>query len=366
MAGKPAARLADTTAHGGTITGPGVPTVMIGKMPAATLGDMHVCPMVTPATPPIPHVGGPITLGSTGVLVGKKPAARMGDMAVCVGPPSSIILGCMTVMIGEAGSGSQAGSAGAAAAASAKPPSPPKGVQAMKLAAPTSSPTQAFEILAQVSDKGGRAVGGAPYRVKDPDGSMIKGACGVDGSIRHGVYPKAGSYKLSVGSLGEVKWSSNPVEVGKKNTITSKTDADPGTAGFFFVSLVGKDGSRTYLEKLDAQVSGGTLKSDWTLAEDRWRGLFEVEPDRAFQGLEAVAMVGENLSVSKVVPLDTSFRIVVVDARGKVLANREVEIEQADGTTLKAKTDSKGKVKLKAGLAGRADLTTHSAQDRKT
>jgi len=112
--GKPAARLGDMTAHGGTITGPGVPTVLIGGMPAATMGDMHVCPMVTPGTPPIPHVGGPITLGSTGVFIGKKPAARMGDMAVCVGPPSSIILGCMTVLIGEAGGGGGGGGGGGA------------------------------------------------------------------------------------------------------------------------------------------------------------------------------------------------------------------------------------------------------------
>ncbi len=46
--GKPAARIGDMTAHGGVITGPGCPTVLIGKMPAATMGDMHVCPMVTP------------------------------------------------------------------------------------------------------------------------------------------------------------------------------------------------------------------------------------------------------------------------------------------------------------------------------
>jgi len=32
----------------------------MGK-PAARLGDMHMCPMVTPGLPPIPHVGGPIT-----------------------------------------------------------------------------------------------------------------------------------------------------------------------------------------------------------------------------------------------------------------------------------------------------------------
>lgn len=112
--GKPAARVGDMTAHGGTITGPGVPTVLIGGMPAATMGDMHVCPMVTPGTPPIPHVGGPITIGSTGVFIGGKPAARMGDMAVCVGPPSTIILGCMTVLIGEAGGGGGGGGGGGA------------------------------------------------------------------------------------------------------------------------------------------------------------------------------------------------------------------------------------------------------------
>ncbi len=28
-------------------------------LPAARITDMHVCPMQTPATPPIPHVGGP-------------------------------------------------------------------------------------------------------------------------------------------------------------------------------------------------------------------------------------------------------------------------------------------------------------------
>jgi hypothetical protein len=73
--------------------------------------------MVTPATPPIPHVGGPITLGSTGVFIGKKPAARMGDMAVCVGPPSTIILGCMTVLIGEVGGGGGGAGGGAGAGA---------------------------------------------------------------------------------------------------------------------------------------------------------------------------------------------------------------------------------------------------------
>ncbi len=96
----PAARMGDATAHGGTIV-VGFPMVLIGGQPAARVGDMHVCPMQTPAVPPIPHVGGPILPpGGITVLIGGMPAARMGDMATCVGPPDSIVGGCPTVLIG--------------------------------------------------------------------------------------------------------------------------------------------------------------------------------------------------------------------------------------------------------------------------
>jgi len=69
--------------------------------PAARITDLHTCPMQTPGLPPVPHVGGPITgPGVATVLIGKMPAAVLGDMAVCVGPPDSIIRGSATVMIG--------------------------------------------------------------------------------------------------------------------------------------------------------------------------------------------------------------------------------------------------------------------------
>ncbi|SNS81181.1 MULTISPECIES: PAAR domain-containing protein [unclassified Azospirillum] len=67
--------------------------------PAARLSDFHQCPMVTPGLPPIPHVGGPISVGAPTVMICSLPAARVGDMAVCVGPPDSIVKGSSTVMI---------------------------------------------------------------------------------------------------------------------------------------------------------------------------------------------------------------------------------------------------------------------------
>ncbi len=70
--------------------------------PAARIGDMHVCPMLTPGLPPIPHVGGPVTgPGCPTVLIGGMPAAVVGDACVCVGPPDLIATGSTTVLIGN-------------------------------------------------------------------------------------------------------------------------------------------------------------------------------------------------------------------------------------------------------------------------
>jgi uncharacterized Zn-binding protein involved in type VI secretion len=65
--------------------------------PAARIADMHTCPKVEPG--PVPHVGGPVSVGAPTVLIGNMPAARVGDMAVCVGPPDSITTGSATVLI---------------------------------------------------------------------------------------------------------------------------------------------------------------------------------------------------------------------------------------------------------------------------
>lgn len=61
---------------------------------------MHVCPMMTPGVPPIPHVGGPVLPpGGITVLIGGMPAARVGDMCLCVGPPDVVAMGAFTVLI---------------------------------------------------------------------------------------------------------------------------------------------------------------------------------------------------------------------------------------------------------------------------
>ncbi|MCB0549808.1 MAG: PAAR domain-containing protein [Phaeodactylibacter sp.] len=65
--------------------------------PAARINDMHICPL---SDGPKPHVGGPVIgPGAPTVLIGGMPAARVGDQATCAGPPDVIVQGSATVLI---------------------------------------------------------------------------------------------------------------------------------------------------------------------------------------------------------------------------------------------------------------------------
>ncbi len=78
----------------------GFPQVLIGNMPASRIGDMHTCPQVTVL---VPHVGGPLILGSFTVLTGFSPQSRVGDALICIGPPDAVAMGCPTVLVGMSG-----------------------------------------------------------------------------------------------------------------------------------------------------------------------------------------------------------------------------------------------------------------------
>jgi hypothetical protein len=70
----------------------------------------------------VPHVGGPFILGSMTVLVGMMPQSRVTDQLVCVGPPDIAVMGCETVLVGEAGAGGAGGAMGGISAMGASVP----------------------------------------------------------------------------------------------------------------------------------------------------------------------------------------------------------------------------------------------------
>jgi uncharacterized Zn-binding protein involved in type VI secretion len=352
MPGKPAARLTDMTAHGGTITGPGVPTVLIGKMPAATLGDMHVCPMMTPGTPPIPHVGGPITLGSTGVFIGKKPAARMGDMAVCVGPPSSIILGCMTVMIGEAGSGAQAGPAGSAAAAKSASMTGTKSVAAMAPPPYQSAQTQNHFVDVLVQDKKKKPLSGLVYKLKDPLGVQIPGATTPTGKIHHEGYAAAGSYEVQILSLANAKWGSSKVEFGKPVDLSVDCDGiEDGTDLVFHLTAEVDGKTKIWFLSLPSTVQGKKGKATWTMDDAQLATLMAGHVGE-ITGVTFLAVCHSAGAASGKLDLEAKRTYVFKDKRGRPVASTEFQVETEPGKAEKKKTDADGKIDLGKGRVG--------------
>ena len=88
-----AARVGDTTTHGGSIVGPGAATVTIGGQPAALAGDMHSCALGSNVHPPAT----PFPMGSSSVTIGGVPALRTSDACGC---GAMAAVGCPTVTIG--------------------------------------------------------------------------------------------------------------------------------------------------------------------------------------------------------------------------------------------------------------------------
>lgn len=91
---------------------------MSATIAAAAAGgaSMHAC---TTPWPIPPHGPGVVIDGSPTVLINNMPACRQGGTIVeAIGPPNKIVMGCMTVMIGDTGMGGSQGAALSAAAAS--------------------------------------------------------------------------------------------------------------------------------------------------------------------------------------------------------------------------------------------------------
>lgn len=105
----PAARIADLTAHGSPLApGPGSANVFIGFLPAwRAMIDQHACPLISVTGP---DGVGAVMMGSPTVFINGMMACRVGDIVterpgLAIGPVNPIVMGCLTVMIGEVGMG---------------------------------------------------------------------------------------------------------------------------------------------------------------------------------------------------------------------------------------------------------------------
>jgi uncharacterized Zn-binding protein involved in type VI secretion len=253
--GQPAARVGDSTAHGGVIAA-GAPTVFIGKMPAARLGDPHVCPMVTPGTPPIPHVGMPIAKGSAGVNICGMPAARVGDMAPCTGPPDIIAMGCPTVMIGETkpGGGGGAGTAPTAAAQAAS-------YSASMMGNAPQLPGDHF-LHIDFKDNAGLKVQFGNYKLTYPSGDVEQGA--HPSRIKRGGVPQ-GQYQVDLKAITAAHWSVRDARDNDTVQCIVETvgvdNGTPATLQIYMKNLNSPD--KVVLTVDNLTINNGSLNHNW-------------------------------------------------------------------------------------------------------
>ena len=253
----PAARVGDPTAHGGTIMPPGCPTVLIGGMPAARVTDMQVCPMVTPAPAPVPHVG--IMISGPGVptvLIGGMPAATIGDMTTCTGPPGTIIMGCPTVLIGTGGGGS--GGAGGGAVMAAR-----DGAHSALVGQQLEGEGPHWKEI-QFVDKADNPITQVPYELTGVDGQKENYFLTKDGKIRRGNLPKAGQFTVQLFSLFNAKWSKDEAKVGDVVKLTAEVEGyKDGTEALFVIWERDLDGKDDHITQMTYKVQGGKVEAEW-------------------------------------------------------------------------------------------------------
>jgi len=176
--------------------------VLIGKMPAAVVGDTATC------------VGPPdaIVKGSAGVMIGGRPAARMGDTTAHGG---LIALGCMNVLIGEMSPGAlpnvivppfpgsvQARSSSPGQQAQSERPEPAK-------TEPKKSPEKEKPLYSaefELVGEDGKGIALEKFRVTLPDGSVREGVTDLQGRIRIDDIETQGSCKISFPELDQDCW----------------------------------------------------------------------------------------------------------------------------------------------------------------
>jgi len=351
--GKPAARIGDTTSHGGAIVA-GAPTVLIGGVPAARQGDMHTCPQVNPGVPPPPHVGGPGPLGCPTVLICGQMALRVGDIVTCSGPPDSVAAGCPTVMIGEGGgAGGGAGPAGAAASAA--------------LAGGEPDSYEDHFLHVKFVDKKGNPIRGVNYSLKTPDGKEIRNTLG--GQIKKtGI--KEGNYEIQLTGIASAEWSVSQAKVGDKVELTAGSfGIESGTKAIISIFMKDSNSPDKLMKILDAQVQNDKIEAEWIFEVDE--KYLDMQDDKKKRGGYSTpeyffAVSAANCSArSPILRFQDWMELKLENEEGKPAAGLGYKMYFPNGEIRKGKLDSSGYAKEEKIPPGKAEIEIDDEKEDK-
>lgn len=348
---QPAARIGDMTAHGGVIV-MGTPTVLIGSMPAATVSNMHVCPLITVL---VPHVGGPILPpGSPTVLIGNMPAARVGDMATCVGPPDSVVLGCFTVLIGASGSGSSGGGGGAAQTASYAAHAAIVGTPGPQVEGP-------HWAHYQFVDTSGRPVGGVDFDFTHVSGNIESGTLTRDGKLYRGMLPDAGQCNVKLYAIQNAKWEKESITKGEQVKLMADVigfaDGTTAELQIWRRDITGPD---VLCETLESSVSGDKVEASWdysfpTEEDSRWTEQENLDNYSSPQ-FYFIIRIGRKSARSHFLTVKDKVEIKLANHKGNPVANVNYTVVFANGERQEGQLDGSGTARLENVPPGKINV----------
>ena len=360
--GKPAARMGDMTAHGGSIVA-GCPTVLIGGKPAARVGDNHVCPMCNPGTPPPPHVGGPIMPpGVPVVLIGGMPAACVGDMLMCAGTPDTIASGCPTVLIGTGGGGGGGGGGAGKAGGEARADEGKggkgdsgKGDSGKRSEVTTKATEDEMEegedhfLDVRFVDKGGFPITGTRYSIKTPEGKRSEGNL-VGAFKKTGV--KEGDYEIELKAITKAEWSKKEARDGETVKMLVETAGiEDGTKATIEVWERNINEADKLVKKVgDFEVKGGKVTSEWHYEwtdEEETSSAESSSVDKYYEPSYYFVIKIENYqSHSPILEYRDFIEIEAEDDEGNPLRNENYRVYLSNGEIREGKLDGKGYAKI--------------------
>ncbi len=333
----------------------GCPTVLIGGMPAARVGDFHMCPMLNPGVPPPPHVGGPILKGSTSVLIGKMPAARVGDPVTCSGPPDTIVKGCLNVLIGD----SMSGGAGAGG---------PGGEKSGEAAADSASEEKIEEHYLNVAvvDSGGFPITGAEYELTPPAGP--KTVSPLMGGVKE-ANVDSGSYDIEIRAITSAKWSKKVAKVGEKVQMTAETTGVP-TDQKATLEVHVKDTSfpDQILKVIETKVQGDKIEGEWELVIDK--GFLKLQEEKLKGGgysSPAYYFIAKTSTLSQRSGLleykdDIEFKLK--DKDGNPIADKKYRVILPSGEVKEGKLDGDGHANETDVAPGKLKISINVRDDK--
>ena len=363
------------TAHGGTIV-VGDPTVLINGMPAARVGDMHTCPMVTGT---VPHVGGPISMGSTTVMINGMPAARVGDMCTCSGPPDTIAMGEPTVMIndgggpvmiggqgpvmiggsgpviiggGTAGGGGGGGGGGGAQGAVA-------GAAAAEANAPEETELEEHWLNFVFEDAAGNRASGMPYQLEDPDGTVVDGWLRGGGAVRKSRLSE-GKGTAVVQQVSGAEWSTSEATVGEEVTVTAQAkgveDGTPATVQIKEVPA-GGGGTAAIVAEIETEVSGEEVDASWAYTHEETGGAGEAAAQQLPAYVAEVRVDGYPLpALTGLLTYVDRLKLTFTDEEGNPHEQERYQLHLPNGGVRSGTLDGEGTLKEKGLPPGECEV----------